>query len=93
MIMLPPALLRVRVQSEDSRRRLWLPVFLLWPFAAIMFALAMPVCALIAALCWRRGMSRPVLFALPWLLYLACSLRGLRVDVASGDSRGFIYID
>lgn len=93
MIMLPPALVRFQVQSEGSRRRLWLPVFLLWPFAAIMFALAMPVCALVAALFWRRGLSRPILFSVPCLLYLMCSLRGLRVEVDGGSSRVFISID
>ena len=92
-MMLPPALLRVRVQSVERRRRLWLPVFLLWPFVVLMTALAMPVCALIAALYWRGGLGRPILFAVPCLLYLMCSLRGLRFDVAGGGSRLFISID
>ena len=92
-MMLPPALVRVRVQSVERRKRLWLPVFLLWPFVVLMTALAMPVCALIAALYWRRGLGRPVLFAVPCLLYLMCSLRGLRVDVAGGGSRVFVSID
>ena len=34
-MMLPPALVRLRVQSEDSRKRLWLPVCLLWPLLAV----------------------------------------------------------
>jgi hypothetical protein len=92
-MMLPPALLRVCVQSDESRRRLWIPVFLLWPLLAFMAALAMPVCALIAALYWRGGLGRPILFAVPCLLYLLCSLRGLRFDVAGGGSRLFISID
>ena len=92
-MMLPPALLRVRVQSDQSRRRLWIPVFLLWPLLALMAALAMPVCALIAALYWRGGLGRPILFAVPCLLYLMCSLRGLRFDVAGGGSRLFVSID
>ena len=58
-MMLPPALVRVRVQSVERRKRLWLPVFLLWPLLALMAALAVPVCALIAALYWRRGVGPP----------------------------------
>ncbi len=92
-MMLPPALVRFRVQSEGSRKRLWLPVFLLWPLLALATALALPVCALAAALYWRRGLGRPILFSVPCLLYLMCSLRGLRVDVVGGGSRVFISID
>ena len=92
-MMMPPALVRVRVQSVESRRRLWIPVFLLWPLLALMAALALPVCALFAALYWRRGLGRPVLLAVPCLLYLMCSLRGLRVDVDGGGSRAFVSID
>ena len=92
-MLLPPALVRVRVQSDDSRLRLWLPLFLLWPILALMAALAVPVCALVAALYWRRGLGRPVLFAVPCLLYLVCSLRGLRLDVVGGGSRVFVSID
>ena len=92
-MVLPPALVRVRVQSVERRLRLWLPVFLLWPFVVLMTALAIPVCALIAALYWRRGLGRPVLFAVPCLLYLMCSLRGWRVDVGGGGSRVFVSID
>lgn len=92
-MMLPPALVRVRVQGSESRRRLWIPVFLLWPLLALATALALPVCVLVAALCWRRGLSRPILLAVPWLLYLLCSLRGLRVDVAGGDGRVFVSVD
>ena len=92
-MMLPPALVRLRVQSEDSRKRLWIPVCLLWPLLALVTALAMPVCAVVAALYWRSGLGRPILFAVPCLLYLVCSLRGLRVEVNGGGSRVFISID
>ena len=92
-MMMPPALLRVRVQGAESRRRLWIPVFLLWPFVVLVMALALPVCALVAALYWRRGLGRPILLVVPWLLYLACALRGLRLDVVGGGSRVFISID
>ncbi len=92
-MMLPPALVRVRVQGDERRMRLWLPVFLLWPLLAALAALAVPVCALVAALQRRRGLARLILLAVPLALYLLCSLRGLRVDVAGRDGRVFVSID
>lgn len=92
-MILPPVLVRVRVQGDERRMRLWFPVFLLWPLLAVLAALAVPVCALAAALHRRRGLARPILLAVPFLLYLLCSLRGLRVDVTGGDGRVFVSID
>ena len=92
-MMLPPALVRVRVQSVESRRRLWIPVFLLWPFVALMAALALPVCALFAALYWRRGLGRPVLLAGP--VPAVPDVLGARIACGRrrGGSRVFVSID
>ena len=92
-MMMPPALVRVRVQNDERRLRLWLPVVLLWPLLAVVAALAVTVCALMAAFGRRRGKARRVLIAVPLMLYLLCSLRGLRVDVAGGDGHVFVSID
>ena len=89
----PPALLRVRVQSDESRFRLWVPLILLWPVIAVILVLAIPLVVLAAALAWRRGWGRPVLFAGPLLLYALTSLPGLRVNVAAGENRVFVSID
>ena len=92
-MMLPPALVRVRVQNEERRMRLWLPVVLLWPLLAVVAAVAAPVCVLIAALGRRGGRARRVLLAVPLMLYLLCSLRGLRVDVTGRGGHVFVSID
>ena len=90
--MLPPMFLRVRVQNDKRRIRLWVPVILLWPLVVVVL-LGTPVALLVAARSGHRARSRSVLLAGPLLLYVLASLRGLRCDVASGEDRVFISID
>ena len=91
--MLPPMLLRVRVQGDKRRIRLWIPVIVLWPVIAVVVLLGTPVAVLIAARSGHRPRSRSILLAGPLLLYVLASLRGLRCDVTSGEDRVFISID
>ena len=91
--MLPPALLRVRIQNDKRRIRLWIPFILLWPVVAVVVLLGMPLVVLTAALYWHRGWGRSILLAGPSLLYALTSLRGLRCSVASSEGRVFISID
>ena len=91
--MMPPALLRVRVQSDKRRIRLWIPLVLLWPVVAVVVLLGTPVAVLAAAFSRYRGRSRWVLLAGPLLLYALTSLRGLRISATSDEERVFISID
>ena len=88
-MMLPPMLLTVRVQNDERRIRLWLPLILLWPVVAATVVLAIPVLVLAATLSRRRY----ILLAGPLLLYMLASLRGLRLNVTSCESRVFVSID
>ena len=54
--MLPPMFLRVRVQGDKRRIRLWIPVIVLWPVIAVVVLLGTPVAVLVAA---RSGSFRP----------------------------------
>ncbi|MYA22617.1 MAG: hypothetical protein F4Z30_07455 [Gemmatimonadetes bacterium] len=90
--MLPPMFLRLRVQGDKRRIRLWIPLIVLWPVVFVVVLLGTPV-ALIAARSGRRARSRSVLLAGPLLLYVLASLRGLRCNVVSGEDRVFISID
>ena len=81
-MMLPPMLLTVRVQNDERRIRLWLPLILLWPVVAATVVLAIPVLVLAATLSRRRY----IVLAGPLLLLLA-SLRGRRLNVTSCESR------
>ncbi len=91
--MLPPMFLRVRVQDDKRRIRLWIPLILLWPLVIVVVMLGTPVAMLVAAHSGRRARGRSVLLAGPLLLYVLASLRGLRCNVASGEGRVFISID
>ena len=91
--MLPPMFLRVRVQGDKRRIRLWIPLIVLWPVIAVVVLLGMPVALVVAACSGHRARSRSMLLAGPLLLYVLASLRGLRFDVASGEDRVFISID
>ncbi len=91
--MLPPALLRLRIQSGKRRIRLWIPLVLLWPAVVLMVILGTPVVVLAAAFCWHRGWGRPILVAGPVLLYTLASLRGLHIDLDSDGDRVSISID
>ena len=92
-MILPPAVLRLRLLSGERRIRLWFPLVLLWPVVAGALLLGAPFAVLAAALSWHRGWGRLILLAGPLLLYLLASLRGLRLDLASGDGRLFLSFD
>ena len=92
-MILPPAVLRLRLLNDERRIKLWFPLVLLWPVVAAILLLGSPLLVLAATLSWHRGWGRPILLAGPLLLYLLASLRGLRLDLASGDGRLFLSID
>lgn len=91
--MLPPLFLRVRIQGDKRRIRLWVPLVVLWPLVFVAVLLGTPVAILVAMRSGHRVRGRSVLLAGPLLLYVLASLRGLRCDVVSGEDRVFISID
>ena len=88
--MRPPVLLRVRIEDDKRRLRLWIPLIVLWPLVVVVVLLGTPVVAVRSGHCARL---RSVLLAGPLLLYALASLRGLRCNVVSGADRVFISID
>ena len=87
--MLPPVFLRVRVQNDKRRIRLWIPLILLWPVVVVV-VLGTPAALVVAG---HRARVRSALLAGPLLLYVLASSRGLRCNLASGEDRVFISID
>ena len=76
--MLPPMLLRLRVQGDKRRIRLWIPLILLWPLIFPVVLLGTPI-ALLAARSKHRARSRSILLAGPSRLAARPALqRGLR---------------
>ena len=88
---LPPAFLRVRVQNDKRRIRLWIPLVLLWPVVVVVVLLGVPIAMLVRS--GHRARGRSVLLAGPLLLYVLASLRGLRFNAASGEEHVFVSID
>jgi hypothetical protein len=88
----PPVWLRFRLADERYRLSLWLPLFIIWPFA-IMFALVLlPFVLLFAAVFWCSGYGKTLLQSGPRIMSCICALRGLNVDVGQGKERFLISI-
>lgn len=84
--MIPPALLQLKI--GERRPRIIIPLFLLWPLAIILAPVVLIVCAFYA-ICTRQMNVLKTGLAFHSLV---CSLRGLVVDVKSGEDSVFISI-
>ena len=91
-MMWPPSLLGFRIGNANREFRLWLPLFLIWP-PFVLFALVMlPFVVLLALVLWPSGWGKTVLFTGPWFFRMYCGLRGLVIDVKSGESGVYIVV-
>ena len=82
-MIIPPMLLRVRVQNNRHRFSVWLPLFLIWPPVLLLGVALLPLVLVLAVLLWPWGWGRPLLLIGPAIFRLFCALRGLLVDVYS----------
>jgi len=103
MPIVPPMVLRVRIENRQRRFGLWLPLFLLGPLAMVLIlllaVLSLPFIPVAAVVLWRRGFGRWVLLGTflllrvgPLLFMLLCSLRGLTVDVRGEREQVYIAL-
>ena len=101
MPVMPPMVLRVRIENRQRRFGLWVPLFLVGPLAMVLIlllaVLLLPFIPIAAVVLWRRGLGRWVLLGTflllrtgPLLFRLLCALRGLTVDVDSGPEQVYI---
>ena len=89
-MIIPPMLLRVRVQNGRRRFGLWLPLFLLWPPVFLLGLALIPLVLVLAGMLWPWGWGRPLLLTGPAIFRLFCALRGLRVDVHDPPEQVYI---
>ena len=88
----PPSVLRVRVEGDGRRFRLWLPLFTLWPPVLLVFLLLSPLVIVAAAVMWPKGWGRTVLLGGPHAFRLFCGLRGLEINVRDGSEHVLVTL-
>lgn len=79
--MIPPSLLLLKI----GKRRIVIPLFLLWPLAILLAPIAIIVC-ITFAICTRQARC---LTLVQKLYAMICALRGLEVDV-NGKGNGVL---
>ncbi len=86
----PPMILRVGVGKRDGGFRLWLPLFILFPFLLVLLLLFTPFLLLAALVLWNFGWGKIPLLVIPLLLGILWALRGLEIDVKDRKETVFI---
>ena len=86
----PPFIMRLRIVDDKRNIRLWLPIFLLYPFLLV-GALILELLAFAAwLLLWPWGWGKTLLLSIPYLFCVICALRELEVDVQQKQEQFFI---
>lgn len=83
----PPCLLRIRVLNEKNNIHIWLPIFLIWPFVAIIMIILLPLVLLAGLILWPSGWGKYPFRIGPGILSCLFSMRGLEVDVQQPRER------
>lgn len=89
----PPLLIRLGFGKREGKFRLWLPLFILFPFLVVILLLLAPFLLLAALVLWSFGWGKPFLLFIPVLLGILWALRGLEVDVDDRGQKVFISIE
>ena len=86
----PPLIMKLRIINDKKSLRLWLPIFLLYPFLLVL-ALVAEILALVAfLLLWPFGWGKTLLFTIPYIFRMICNLRDLEVDVQNKRETFFV---
>ncbi len=86
----PPMILRVGVGKGDGGFRLWLPLFILFPFLLVFLLLLAPFLLLAGLVLWSFGWGKLPLLVIRLLLGILWALRGLEIDVKDRKETVFI---
>ncbi len=87
----PPLLIKISIPFGSSKERLWLPLFLIYPFLAVFALILLPLVLVAALLLWPMDWSRTIVLTSPYLFRVICELRGLEVDIQQKNKRILIY--
>ena len=86
----PPMLMHIKIQNEDRRFGLWLPLFLLLPLALVVLIILSPLILIAVFVLWPSGWGLWALKVLWAAIVSFCSMRGLKVDVQNGNQ--YVYV-
>jgi len=81
----PPMMMHMRIQGKERGFGFWLPLFLLLPLALVVFIILSPLILISILVLWPSGWGKRALLFLRAALELFCAMRGLNVDVRSGQ--------
>ncbi len=87
----PPYLMRVRITNPERRINLWLPLFLVLPFLAVILLVLLPLVLLAAIVLLPFGWGK-ILLVVPAALTILCEARGLEVEFENKKERVLISI-
>ncbi|MFC1901186.1 hypothetical protein ACFLYN_06300 [Chloroflexota bacterium] len=87
----PPYLMRLRITNPEHKINLWLPLFIILPFVAIILIVLLPLVLLAALVLWPFGWGR-LLLVIPAVLTIICAIRGLEVEVEDKSERVLISV-
>jgi hypothetical protein len=83
-------LVHVKIRGKRCRFGLWLPLFLLLPLALAVFIILSPLILIAILVFWPSGWRKRALHIFGATFEVFDSMRGLKVDVQSGQQH--IYI-
>jgi hypothetical protein len=88
----PPVLMHLRFRNEEHNFGLWLPLFLLLPLLLVVLIVLSPLILIAVLALWPFGWGRWGLVALAAAVRSLFALRGLEVDVRSGQEHVLISV-
>ncbi|MFC2069718.1 hypothetical protein ACFLTB_00875 [Chloroflexota bacterium] len=87
----PPYLMRVRIMNPEKKFNLWLPLFLIFPFVALILLILFPLMLIAAIILLAFGWGR-MLLVIPAAVACICALRGLEVEVEQKHEKVLISV-
>ncbi len=88
----PPCLMRVRVGRPGRKINLWLPLFIIFLFVAVILLILSPLVLLAAVILWPFGWGRPLLAIIPAVIGCLWAMRGLKVEVEKGEEKVLVSV-
>jgi len=84
--------MHIKVQNQDKKFGLWLPLFLLMPLALVILIILSSLILIAILVLWPSGWGRYALLALKAAFVTFWSTRGLEVDVQNGSQCVYVSI-